>query len=101
MESRKMVQMNLFSLQQWRQQTLRTDLWMWLGWWGGEGEMYGEENIETYITICKIDHQWEFAVEVREIKPELGDNLEGWDGDGDGRDVQLEGDMGKSMADSC
>ena len=60
--------------------------------------MYGEENIETYITICKIDRQWEFAVGVREIKPGIADNLEGWDGDGDGRDVQLEGDMGKSMA---
>ena len=28
----------------------------------GEGEMYGEGNMETYITICKIDSQWEFAV---------------------------------------
>ena len=62
--------------------------------------MYGEDNSETYITICKIDSQWEFAVWVREIEPGLGDNLEGWDGDGGGRDVQVEGDMGKSMADS-
>jgi len=23
--------------------------------------MYGERNLETYITICKIDSQWEFA----------------------------------------
>ena len=22
---------------------------------GGEGQMYGESNMETYITICKID----------------------------------------------
>ena len=29
---------------------------------GGEGEMYGKSNMETYITICKIDSQWEFAV---------------------------------------
>ena len=29
---------------------------------GGEGEMYGEHNMETYITICKIDGQQEFAV---------------------------------------
>ena len=28
----------------------------------GEGRMYGESNIEIYITICKIDNQWEFAV---------------------------------------
>ena len=29
---------------------------------GGEGEMYGNCNKETYITICRIDSQWEFAV---------------------------------------
>ena len=28
----------------------------------GDGEMYGEGNMETYITICKIDSQWEFAL---------------------------------------
>ena len=28
----------------------------------GEGEMYGESNMETYNTIRKIDSQWEFAV---------------------------------------
>ena len=26
-------------------------------WEEGEGEMYGENNVETYITICKIDSQ--------------------------------------------
>ena len=29
---------------------------------GGEGKMYGKSNMEIYITICKIDRQWEFAV---------------------------------------
>ena len=24
--------------------------------------MYVESNVQTYITICKIDSQWEFAV---------------------------------------
>ena len=24
---------------------------------GGEGEMYGKSNMETYITICKTDSQ--------------------------------------------
>ena len=34
-----------------------------MGWCGGgEGEMYGDSNMETYITICKRDSQWEFAV---------------------------------------
>ena len=27
-----------------------------------EGRIYGECNMETYITVCKIDSQWEFAV---------------------------------------
>ena len=29
---------------------------------GGEGEMYGKNIMETYITICKIDSQQEFAL---------------------------------------
>ena len=53
-----------------------------------EGAMYGEGNIETYITICKIDSQWKFAVWLRELKQELYDNLEGWDEERDGREVQ-------------
>ena len=30
---------------------------------GEEGEcgLYGESNMETYITMCKIDSQWEFT----------------------------------------
>ena len=53
MESRKMVLKNLFTGQQWenrhREQTYGH------GERGGEGELYGESNMETYITICKID----------------------------------------------
>ena len=30
--------------------------------------MYGESNMETYITICKIDSQWEFAVWLRKLR---------------------------------
>ena len=30
--------------------------------------------------ICEIDSQWEFAVCLKELKPGLCDNLEGWDG---------------------
>ena len=47
----------------------------------GEGEMSGESNMETYITICKICQQ-EFAVWLRNLKQGLCDNLEGWDGEG-------------------
>ena len=32
---------------------------------GGDGEMYGKSNTETYITICNIDSQREFAVWLR------------------------------------
>ena len=63
--------------------------------------MYEEGNMETYITICKIDSQWEFAVWLGELKPGFINNLEMWDGEGGGRDVQVGGDMGKPMADSC
>ena len=31
----------------------------------------------------------------------LCNNLEGWDGAGDGREVQVGGDIGKRMTDSC
>ena len=48
----------------------------------GEGEMYGKSNMETYITICKIDRQQEFAVWLRKLKPGLCINLEGCDGGG-------------------
>ena len=45
--------------------------------------MYGKSNMETYISICKID------------------SLEGWDGEGEEREVQKGGDMCIPMADSC
>ena len=47
--------------------------------------MYGKSNVETYITICKIDSQQEFAVWLRKLKQGLCINLEGWDAEGDGR----------------
>jgi len=60
MKSRKIVLKNLFTGQQWRnthrEQTCGD------GERGGEGEMYGNSNMETYITTCKIDSQQEFAV---------------------------------------
>ena len=55
--------------------------------------MYGKSNMETYMTICKIDSPWEFAVRLRKLKQELCINLEGWDGEGDGREVQKGGDI--------
>ena len=45
--------------------------------------MYGKSNMETYITICKIDCKREFAVWLRKVKQGLCINLEGWDGEGE------------------
>ena len=69
----------------------------------GEGgsEIYGESNMETYITICKIDIQWQFAVCLSELKQGLCINLEGRDGEGNGREGQEGGDIYIPMADSC
>ena len=39
--------------------------------------MYGKSNMETYITICKIDSQREFSVWLRKLKQGLCINLEG------------------------
>ena len=61
MESRKIVLMNLFAGQQWRNR-LENRLMDTRGGEEGEGEMYGESNMGTYNTICKIDSQWELAV---------------------------------------
>ena len=57
--------------------------------------------METYMTICKIDSQWESALWLRKLKQGLCINLEGWDGEGDGREFQKGGDMCIPMADSC
>ena len=46
--------------------------------------MYGKSNMETYITICKIDSQWGFAVWLR--KPYRG-SVSTWRGEM-GREVQ-------------
>ena len=52
--------------------------------------MYGKSYLVTYITICKIGSQWEFAVWLRKLKQGLCINLEGWDGEGDGRRFKRE-----------
>ena len=93
-----MVLKNLFAEQQWRnrhrEQTYGHEER------GGESKLYGERNMETYITICKIESQQEFAVWLRKLKQGLCINLEGCDGAGDGREVQTGGDICIPMADS-
>ena len=59
--------------------------------------MYGMSNMETYITICKIESQWESAVWLRKLKQGLCINQEGWDG----KEVQKGGDICIPVADSC
>ena len=63
--------------------------------------MYGESNMETYITMCKIDSQREFAVWLRKLKQGLCINLEGWNGEREGREVQKGGDTCIPTVDSC
>ena len=99
MESRKMVLKNLFTGQPWRDRH-REHTYVH-GERRGVGEIYGESNVETYITTCKIDSQWEFAVWLRKLKQGLCINLEGWDGEGDGREIQTGGDICIPIADSC
>ena len=41
--------------------------------------MYGKSNMETYITICKIDSQLGFTVWLRKPKQGLCVNLDGWE----------------------
>ena len=65
--------------------------------------MCGKSNMETYITLCKIYSQQEFAVWLRKLKQGLCINLEGWSGERDGREFQKRGDIYIyiPMADSC
>ena len=90
-----MVLKNLFTGQQWRNGQ-RIDLWT-----RGEGEMYGESNMKTYITIWKIESHREFALCLRKLKQGLCINLDGLDVEGDGKEVQKGGDICIPMADSC
>ena len=57
--------------------------------------MYGKSNRETYITICRIESQWEFAVWLRKLKQGLCIKLEGSEGE-----VQKGGDICIPMPDS-
>ena len=57
--------------------------------------------METYITICKIDSQQKFAACLRKLKQGLCINLEGWEGEGNGREGQQGGAICIPIADSC
>ena len=63
--------------------------------------MYGKSNMETYITICKIGNQREFAVWLRKFKQGLCINLVVWNGEGNGKEFQKGGDIYIPKPDSC
>ena len=46
--------------------------------------MYGKSNMETYITVCKIDSQREFAVWLRELRGFGSTKRVGWGGTWEG-----------------
>ena len=70
-----MVLKNLFTGQQWRNRH-REQTYGW-GLREGEGEIYGKSNMETYISICQIESQRDFAVWFRKLKTRLCISLEG------------------------
>ena len=66
----------------------------------GEERVRCMERVTWKLSVCKIDSQQEFAVWLRKLKQGLCINLEGWDGEGDGREFQKGGDICIPMADS-
>ena len=94
-----MVLKKLFTGQQWRKK--HREQTYGHGERGGEGEMDGKSNMEACITICKTDSLREFSGWLRKLTQGFSINLEGWDGEGDGREVQKGGDICIPMADSC
>ena len=68
-EFRKMVLKNLPTGKQWRNRNREQTYGH--GERRGEGEMYGETDMETYITVCKMDSQWEFALCLKKLKQGL------------------------------
>ena len=75
---------NLFAGQQWRNRHRDRGR-------GEERVRCMKSDMETYIIMCKIDSQWEFALCLRELKQGLCINLEGWDGKEMGGSFQREG----------
>ena len=63
--------------------------------------MCGKSNMATYITVCKIDSQREFAVWLRKLKTGAQYQSRGVGWEGDGREIQKGGDVCIPMADSC
>ena len=82
-------------------QTQRIDLWTW-----GEGRRgWDVQRVTWKLTLpygkqIAILKTREFVVWLRKLKQGLCINLEGWDGEGDEREVQEGGDIHITMGDS-
>ena len=62
-------------------------------------KVLGESSMDAYM-LTYVNRQ-AIGICCRELKSGLCNNLEGWDGEGDGREVQKGGDICIPMADSC
>ena len=82
-----MVLLSLFSGQQWRGRHRQTCGHRGRRGWDGGREQHGN----MYITICKIDGQRESALGPGSSNQGSVNKLEGWDGVGGEREVQMEG----------
>ena len=63
--------------------------------------MHGDSNMETHMTVSNTDRQQELTVCLRELKQGLCIHLEGWDREGDGREIKKGRDISIPMAESC
>ena len=68
----------------------------------GEERVRCTERVTWKLTLSYVrDSQWEFAVWLRKLKQGLCINLEGWDGEGDRKEVQEGGDICIPISDPC
>ena len=69
--------------------------------WGRKESDTTERLSNTHNNIFHYRLLKDNRVWLRKLKQELCINLEGWDGEGDGREVQKGGDICIPIADSC
>ena len=69
----------------------------------GDDRVRCMDRVTWKLTLLRVKQiaEWEFAPCLRKLEKGLCINLEEWDGEGKGREVQKAGDTCISMADSC
>ena len=67
----------------------------------GEGRVRRMERVTRKLTLPYVNSQQVLAALLRKLKQGLCIYLEGWDGEGDGREFQKGGNICIPMADSC